>query len=169
MRLLDLVEKHHAKRLAAHLLGELAALFVADVSRRGAEEARGGEAVVELAHVHLDQGVVVAEEELGESLGQLRLTHTGRAGEDEGAGRTVRVLQAGAGAADGAGDGLDCLVLADDALVQLVFHVEETAGLAFGELEHRDAGPVGQHVCDLVLADLGDFLQIVGAPLLLLG
>jgi hypothetical protein len=32
--LLDLVEQHHGERLAAHLLGELAALFVADVAGR---------------------------------------------------------------------------------------------------------------------------------------
>lgn len=36
--LLDLVEQHHAERLAAHLLGELAALLVADVSRGSAEK-----------------------------------------------------------------------------------------------------------------------------------
>jgi hypothetical protein len=32
--LFDLVEQHNAERLAAHLLGELAALFVADIARR---------------------------------------------------------------------------------------------------------------------------------------
>ncbi|CKS72313.1 Protein of uncharacterised function (DUF3170) [Mycobacterium tuberculosis] len=37
MRLLDLVEQHHRERLAPHLLGELAALLVADVSGRRAE------------------------------------------------------------------------------------------------------------------------------------
>ncbi len=94
VRLLDLVEQDHAERLAPHLLGELAALLVADVARRGAEQPRGGEAVVELAHVDLDERVVVAEQEVGQRLGQLGLTDTGRAGEDERAGRTLGVLQA---------------------------------------------------------------------------
>src|SRR5271166_1514903 len=83
MRLLNLVEQHHRERLAPHLLGELAALFVADISRRGAEQPRRGESVMELAHVDLDQRVVVTEQEVGQRLGQLGLTHTGRAGEDE--------------------------------------------------------------------------------------
>ena len=40
--LLDLVEEHHGERLAAHLLGELAALLVADVAGRRAEQPRDG-------------------------------------------------------------------------------------------------------------------------------
>ena len=39
VRLLDLVEEHHAIRLAAHDLGELAAFLVTDVARRRADEA----------------------------------------------------------------------------------------------------------------------------------
>ena len=38
VRLLDLVEQHHAVRAAAHRLGELAALLVADVAGRGADQ-----------------------------------------------------------------------------------------------------------------------------------
>ena len=38
--LLDLVEQDDGERLAAHLLGELAALLVADVAGRGAEQPR---------------------------------------------------------------------------------------------------------------------------------
>jgi hypothetical protein len=38
MRLLDLVEEHHGVRLAAHRLGELAALVIADVPGRRADE-----------------------------------------------------------------------------------------------------------------------------------
>ena len=40
--LLDLVEEHDGERLAAHLLGELAALLVADVAGRRAEQPRDG-------------------------------------------------------------------------------------------------------------------------------
>src|SRR5699024_7071451 len=135
--LLDLVEKHHGERLAADLFGELAALLVADVSGRCTEETGGGEAVVELAHVDLDEGIIVTEQELGQRLGQLGLTHTGRTGEDEGTGRTLRVLQACTGTADRAGDSLDGLVLPDDALVQLLLHVEQAGGLRLGQLEYR--------------------------------
>ena len=99
VRLLDLVEQHHRERLAAHLLGELAALLVADVAGRRAEQPRDGVLLGELAHVELDERVLVAEQELGERLGQLGLTDAGRAGEDERAAGTLRVLQARHGCA----------------------------------------------------------------------
>ena len=160
MRLLDLVEQHHRERLAPHLLGELAALLVADVSRRGAEQPRRGEPVVEFAHVDLDERVVVTEQEVGQRLGQLGLTHTGRAGEDERAGRALGVLQPGAGTTDRLGDRLDRVLLADDPLVHLVFHAQQPGGLGLGELEHRDTGPVAQHLGDLVVVHLGDHIEI---------
>ena len=138
--LLDLVEQHHGERLAAHLLGQLAALFVPDVAGRGAEQPRDGVLLAELRHVELDQRVLVAEQELGERLGQLGLTDTGRAGEDERATGALRVLQAGAGTADRLRQRLDGVLLADDALVQLVLHAQQAGGLLLGELEDRDAG-----------------------------
>ena len=166
--LFDLIKKHHGERLAANLLGQLAALFVANVSRRSTEEAGSGEAVVELTHIDLDEVIIRTEEEVSQRLRQLSLTHTGRAGEDEGTGRTAWILQACTGAADGAGDGLDRLVLANDALVQLLFHVEQAGRFLLRQLQHGDAGPVRQDLSDLVLAHLGDFLQVTGAPLLFL-
>ena len=122
---------------------------------------------MELAHVDLDERVVVAEQEVGQRLGQLGLTDTGRAGEDERAGRPLRVLQAGTGTTDRLGDGLDGVLLADDPLVDLVLHAQQPSGLLLGQLEHRDAGPVAQHLGDLLVVDLGDDVQITGAPLLL--
>ncbi len=104
---------------------------------------------------------------VGQRLGQLGLTDTGRAGEDERTGRTLRVLQAGAGTPDRLGDGLDGVLLADDPLVQLVFHPQQAGGLGLGQLEHRDTGPVAQHLGDLLVVDLGDHVEIPGAPLLL--
>ena len=115
---------------------------------------------MELAHVDLDERVVVAEQEVGQRLGQLGLTDTGRAGEDERTRRALGVLQPGAGAADRLGDRLDRVLLADDPLVQLVLHAQQPGGLGLGELEHRDAGPVAQHLGDLLVVDLGDHVEI---------
>ncbi len=42
----------------------------------------------------------------------------------------LRILQAGARPADGVGDGVDRLVLADDPLVQPLFHLEQLLDLA---------------------------------------
>jgi hypothetical protein len=58
-------------------------------------------------------------------------------------------------------------VLADDALVQLVFHADELLGLGFGQLEDRDASPHRDDVGDLFLADLGLLTLLGRAPLLL--
>ena len=57
-----------------------------------------------LAHVDADHRVLVVEQELGQRPGQLGLADAGRAEEDEGADRPVRVLQPGPGAADRVGD-----------------------------------------------------------------
>src|SRR5699024_6937916 len=62
-----------------------------------------------------------------------------------------------------------CLVLANDALVQFFFHVEQAGRFLLRQLQNRDAGPVCQDFCDLVFGDLGDFFQVTGAPLLFLG
>ena len=106
-----------------------------------------------LAHVELDQRVLVVEEELGQRLGQLGLPDTGRAQEDERAARALRVLEAGPGPADGPRQGLDGLFLADDPLVQLVLHAEELGRLLLGEAVDGDAGPVGQNLGDDLLVD----------------
>ena len=127
--LLDLVEEHDRVVLAADRLGQLAALVEADVARGCADEPAHVVALHELAHVDLDERVLAAEHELGERLGELRLPDAGGAEEDERADRALRILEAGAGAADGLRDDLDRLLLADDALVERVLHVEQPLGL----------------------------------------
>ena len=123
--------------------------------------------LAELAHVELDQRVLVAEEELRQRLGQPRLTDAGRAGEDERAAGTLRVLQAGTRTPDRPAERLDGLLLADDPLVELVLHLEQPRGLLLGELHDRDAGRHGEHLGDQLLVDLRDLVDVAGAPLLL--
>ena len=53
----------------------------------------------------------------------------------------LRILESGAGAAHGLGDRVDRLFLADDPLVQRLFHLEQPLGLFLGDAHHRDAGP----------------------------
>src|SRR4051812_13594894 len=167
--LLDLVEEHDGERLAAHLLGELAALLVADVAGGRTEEPADRVLLGVLGHVQLDQRVLAAEEELGERLGELGLADAGGAGEDERATGAARVLQAGTGAANGLGQRLDGVVHADDPLVQLVLHVEQPAGLLLGQLEHRDAGARSQDLGDELLVDLGHDVHVARLPLGLTG
>ena len=167
--LFDLVEQHHAERLAPHGLGELAALFVADVAGRRTDQTADGVLLHVLAHVERDQRVLVAEQELGERLGELGLADAGGPEEDERAAGALRVLQTGTGAADALADGLDGVLLADDPLVQLGFHVEELGGLFFGELVDRDAGPDAEHLGDGFLVDLVEQVDTAGLDLGLFG
>ena len=106
MRLLDLVEQDHGVRAAAHGLGELPALLVADVARRRADQPRDGVLLHVLGHVDAHHRLLVVEQELGERARRLRLPDAGRAEEDERADRPIRILQAGARAAHGVRDGL---------------------------------------------------------------
>src|SRR5829696_7140011 len=167
MRLLDLVEQEHAVRLAANGLGELAALVVPDVARGRADQPGHGVLLHVLRHVDADHRLLVAEQELGERAAELGLPDARGAEEDERAGRALRILEAGPRAADGLRDRLDGGVLADDPLVELLLHAHQLLRLGLGELEHRDAGPHGDDVGDLFLADLRALSGLSGAPLLL--
>ena len=90
VRLLDLVEQDDAVRAAAHRLRQLAALVVADVAGRRADEARHRVPLLVLAHVDAHHRVLVVEHELGERARELRLADAGRAEEDERPDRPVR-------------------------------------------------------------------------------
>ena len=157
MRLLDLVQQDHGVGLAPHGLGQLAALVVADVSRRRADQAADGVALLVLAHVDTGHHRLVVEEELRQRLGELGLAHAGGAQEEEGADGPVLVGQAGAAAAHGVGHGRDGLVLADHALVQFGLHPQELLLLALHHPGDRNAGPAGHDLGDVLGRDgLGD-------------
>ena len=98
MRLLDLVEQHDLIGPPPHRLGERAALVVADIARRRADQARDRVLLHVLRHVDADERRLVVEQEFRQRLGQLGLADAGRAKEHERADRPVRILQTGAGA-----------------------------------------------------------------------
>ena len=141
MRLLDLVEEDHLVGPPADGFGQRAALLVADIAGRRADQPRDGVLLHVFRHVDADHRGLVVEEEVGERLGQLRLADAGRAQEHERADRAVRVLQAGAGAAHRGRDRVHGLALADDALAELVLHAQKFFALAFEHLVDGDAGP----------------------------
>src|SRR5262245_734636 len=95
VRLLDLVEEDHGVGAAAHGFRELAALVVADVTRRGTDQSGHGVLFHVLGHVDADHRLLAVEEELGEGAGELGLPHAGRAEEDERPDGAVGILDAG--------------------------------------------------------------------------
>ena len=154
MRLLNLIQQDDRIGPPAHRFGEVAALLVADVAGRRADQARHGVLLHELRHVDADHGVLGVEEELGERLAQLRLADARRPEEQERAVRAARVGEPGARAPDGVRHDMQRLVLADDALGQRFLHAQQLLLLPFQHLRHRDAGPLGDHFGDLLLGHL---------------
>ena len=154
VRLLDLVEQDDAVGAAPDGFGELPALVVADVPGRRAHEARDRVLLHVLGHVESDDRALVVEHELGERFRELGLPDARRAEEDERADRAVRILQARAGTAERVGDGVDRRLLADDALVQPLLHVDELLDLALEQPVDRDLRPRGDDGSDVVLVDL---------------
>ena len=144
--LFDLIEQHNAVGVAAHGLGQLAALLIADVSRRRTDQTRDAEFLHILGHVDTDHVLLVVKQGLRQRLGQLGLADARGAEEQEAADGAVRVRDAGAGAQDSVRDLLHGFVLADDPLMQRVRQTEQFLAFAFDELGDRDAGPAGDDV-----------------------
>ena len=139
----DLVEQHHGIRAAAHGFGQLAALLVAHVARRRADQTGDRSLLHVFGHVDADHGLLVVEQEVGERLGQFGLAHAGGAEEQERAGRTVRVGDAGARTAHRVGYGGDGFLLSDHTLAEVILHVEQLLVFALHQASDGDAGPVG--------------------------
>ena len=151
--LLDLVEQHDRVRVATNGLGELAALVVTDVARRATDELGDLELATELGHVEADERVFAAKEILGERLGELGLARAGGTQEDKAAAGTTRVLERRAATAHGLGDGLDGLVLADNAGLEHAFGLQQATALALGERGNRHARGHGHDVGNLTHVD----------------
>ena len=154
MRLFDLVKEDDGVRTAADGLSQLAALLITHVSGRCADQTRDGEFLHILRHVDAHEVLFIVKQGFGQRLGQLRLADAGGAEEEERAERAVRVLDAGAAALDGLGDDAHGLILADDALVERIFEMQQLVALALHEAGSGDAGPALDDLGDLLLCDL---------------
>src|SRR5450631_2198612 len=154
MPLPDLLEKNHGVRAAPYRLGEIAALLVADVARRRADEARDRVLLHELRHVDAHHGVFGVEQEFGKRLAKLGLANARRTQKQERAVRAARIGKAGARAANGVRDDVHRFLLADDAPRERLFHAQQLLFFAFEHLRNRNAGPFGHDLGDLLLRDL---------------
>src|SRR5258707_8664144 len=110
MSLLDLVEQYDLVWLAPDALGQGAAVVVADIARRRADQPRDRVPL----HVfrHIEAGDLNAER-AGELAGDLGLADAGRPREQIGTDRLFGVAQAGAGELDRRHQRLDRRVLAE--------------------------------------------------------
>ena len=157
MRLFDFVEEDDRVGTAAHGLGQLAAFVVADVARRRADEASHGVLLHVLAHVDAHHGLLVVEEELGQGAGGFGFAHAGGSKKNERADGPLGIAEAGARTANGVGDHGERGILADDALAQAVFHLDELLHFAFQHARDGNAGPLADDLGDVFFVDF--FLQ----------
>ena len=79
MRFLDFVEQHHLVRPPPHRLGERAALVIADIARRRADQPRHRMLLHVFGHVEAHHRGLVIEQILRQRLGQLGLADAGGA------------------------------------------------------------------------------------------
>ena len=105
----------------------------------------------------------VVKHHFAKGAAKLRFAHARGTQEDERADGALGVLQARAGAAKGAADGADGLVLPHDAAVQQLLHVEQPLAFVLGHLFHRDARPARHDLCDVLVGD--HFMAVVLALL----
>jgi hypothetical protein len=94
VRLLDFVEEDHGIGLSADRLGQLAALIVADVARRRADQARDAVLLHVFGHVDPHQRGLGVEKRFGERFRQFGLADACRAEKQEAADRPARILDA---------------------------------------------------------------------------
>jgi len=86
------------------------------------------------------------------------LPHAGGAHEDEGADRPLGILEPSSGTPNGLRDDVDRLLLADDALVQRILHVEQAIRLLGADADHGDPRPHADDLGDLLLGHDRDVL-----------
>ena len=122
MRLLDFVEQQHRVRRLPDRVDQQAALFVADVSRRRADQARHRVLLHVLRHVEAQELDLEHARQLPRQLG---LADAGRAREQEVAHRLVGRAQARSRQLDRRGDLLDRRVLPEDHRLQLDVEILE--------------------------------------------
>ncbi len=113
MRLLEFVEQHDRFRLVAQRGGERAVARGADIAARLAEQARRRMRLAELAHVEEMEMPLVAEQLVGDDLGEIGLADSGRPGQAEHRDRLVLPPRRDA-PAQLPRDGIDHVRLADD-------------------------------------------------------
>ena len=153
MRFLDLIEQHHGIRLSSDCLGQLTALVVAHITRRRSDQAGHGELLHVLRHVESHHGALIVKERRRKALCKLSLADTGGTEEEEGADGLRGILDARLTSLNGLRNLLHGLILTHDPLMQGVVQVESLILLRLGELGHRNIGPAGDDLCNLVLRD----------------
>ena len=140
MRFFDLVKEQDTERILLDGVGQLSARFVTYVSGRRAHQLLIGMALSVFAHVKTDAVALVPEQLLGQRLGCLRLTGSGRSGKEQHAlwlpgRRGIDAVHAGHGALDDVQRSLQRGILPFDPLLKVLLgrfqalHIQAAPGI----------------------------------------
>ena len=146
------IEKNNAVGPATNRLRQVSPLFVTNISGRSSNETGDGVLFHELRHIDPYHGSIIVKEKVRQRLGKFGFSDPGGPHEDEGADRTVRILESCPCSPYGVGYRLDRFILTYDPLRDSLFHVNQFFHLPFEETAHGDPCPTGN--------DKGDVLGI---------
>ena len=152
--LFNLVEEDNAVGFATHGLSQLAALVIAYVSRRRSNQSRHAVTLLVLAHIDTHHHVLIVKHHFGQGACQFGLTHACGSEEEEAAYGSATVAQTRTATAYGVGYCADGLVLSHHTFVQLIFQVKQTFAFALQHTGDGDAGPLGDHLGNLLRVHL---------------
>ena len=130
MRFFDLIHQDYRVRPAPHRFGEIAALFVPDISRWGTDQPCNGVFLHKLGHIDPHHGLLCVEQKLRQRFGEFSLANPRWPKKEKRPVRPVRIRKTRPGSADRIRYRADGLVLPDDPLVQLGFHAQQLFPLA---------------------------------------
>ena len=143
MSLLNLVQQHHAIRLAAYSVRQLPALLIAYIAGRRTNQPRCRVLFHILRHIEAQHRAFITKKLRRQSLRQLCLANARRAEEEEGAYRTVDILKACTRAAHSSAHSAHGLLLPDNTLMQACLQLQQTAAFLFVQLGQRNPRPRG--------------------------
>ena len=166
MRLFHLVQKDDAVRLAAHRLGQNAALAVADIAGRRAHQQRDFVLLLELGHVDDGHVLLAAVKGVGQSQPGFGLADAAGADQKEDTDGTAGIGHAGARRDDGLGNAIKRMRLPDDPFFEPVLQVQDRVDLVRDHAADRDSGPRGNHFRDRLIVDENPHQSFVALKLL---
>ena len=137
-------------RMLVDRVGQQAALIVADIARRRADQAADAVPLHIFAHVEALQRDAHDRGELARDLG---LADAGGAGEEVGADRLVGIAKARAGELDRRGEPVDRIVLAEHDPLQILVEMLERLLVVARDALRRDPGDGRDHRLDLLDGD----------------
>ena len=136
--------------MSPHRFRELAALFVAHISRRRADKSRDIVLLHIFGHIYSDKRALVAEHYLSQSLCEFSLSDTGRAEEYESSGRALLILESETSAADCLCYRGDSLILPDYTCLEIILEILELVGIGLCNFGDRNTCPLCKNFRDII-------------------